>query len=169
MEDPLYQLAPDGTCLIETLGYRPAEGCRYLDLHLSRPHHSALVIGFAIQMNAICDQLMAVRSDTPLRCRLTLSQAGQVAMKTTPFALGTRSWLVAIAPMRLASDDPWLRYKPPSAGCMTPCGCSAGYFSPASAQHWPMHRADGDTRRDCKLSCDHGGKCAVRGGACSAH
>ena len=77
MEDPLYQLAPDGTCLIETLSYRQAEGCRYLDLHLSRPHHSALVIGFAIQVNAICDQLMAVRSDTPLRCCLTLSQAGR--------------------------------------------------------------------------------------------
>ena len=111
MEDPLYQLAPDGTCLIETLSYRQAEGCRYLDLHLSRPHHSALALGFAIQMNAIRDQLMAVRSDTPLRCCLTLSQAGQVALKITPFAPGTRSWLVAIAPMRLASDDPWLRHK----------------------------------------------------------
>ena len=62
-------------------------------------------------MNAIRDQLMAVRSDTPLRCCLTLSQAGQVAVKITPFAPGTRSWLVAIAPMRLASDDPWLRHK----------------------------------------------------------
>ena len=44
MED----LLPDGTCLIETLGYRPVEGCRYLDLHLSRLHHSALALGFAI-------------------------------------------------------------------------------------------------------------------------
>ena len=62
-------------------------------------------------MNAIRDQLMAVRSDTPLRCCLTLSQAGQVAVKITPFAPGTRSWLVAIGPMQLASDDPWLRHK----------------------------------------------------------
>jgi 4-amino-4-deoxychorismate lyase len=80
-------------------------------LHLSRLHHNLLALGFAIQMNAIRDQLMAVHSDTPLRCRMTLSQEEQVALNTTLFAPGTRPLLVAIAPMLLALDDPWLRHK----------------------------------------------------------
>lgn len=111
LEDSLYQLAPDGPCLIETLGYWPADDYRYLDLHLSRLHHSAFALGFAVQMNAIRDQLMAILSDKPLRCLLMLSSAGQVALNTTLFALGTRPWLLAIAPARLESDGPWPRHK----------------------------------------------------------
>ena len=54
---------------------------------------------------------MAIQSDTPLCCRLTLCQEGQIAFTPTAFAQCKRPWLVAIAPLRLASDDFWLRHK----------------------------------------------------------
>ena len=143
-------------------------------------------------MNAIRDQLMAVRSDTPLRCCLTLSQAGQVAVKITPFAPGTRSWLVAIAPMRLASDDPWLRHKTAqrrlydTMRATLPKGldewlfCNKRYeICEGTITNLFVTGSDGKPVtppvrsgvllgifRQHQLST---GQCAARGGACSAH
>ena len=69
MENPLYQFAPDGTCLIETLGYRRDEGCRYLDLHLARLQRSAQALEFKVDIKAIRTRLQAIKSATPLRLR----------------------------------------------------------------------------------------------------
>ena len=111
MENPLYQPAPDGMRLIETLGYRRNEGCRHLDLHLARLQRSALALGFSIDLKAIRSHLQSIESMTPLRCRLAVAQDGYFALSTVPFQDDTKPWLVAIAPLRLASDDPWLRHK----------------------------------------------------------
>ena len=76
MENPLYQFAPDGTCLIETLGYRRDEGCRYLDLHLARLQRSAQALEFKVYIKAIRTRLQAIKSATPIRFRLTVAQKG---------------------------------------------------------------------------------------------
>ena len=57
MENPLYQFAPDGTCLIETLGYRRDEGYRYLDLHLDRLQRSVQALEFKVDIKAMGTQL----------------------------------------------------------------------------------------------------------------
>ena len=50
MENPLYQFAPDGTCLIETLGYRRDEGYRYLNLQLARLQRSVQALEFKVDL-----------------------------------------------------------------------------------------------------------------------
>ena len=62
MENPLYQFAPDGTCLIETLGYRRDEGCRYFDLHLARLQRSAQALEFKVDIKTIRIRLQAIKS-----------------------------------------------------------------------------------------------------------
>ena len=84
MENPLYQFAPDGTCLIETLGYRRDEGCRYLDLHRARLQRSAQALEFKVYIKAIRTHLQAIKSATPLRCRLTVARDGHYALHTMP-------------------------------------------------------------------------------------
>ena len=111
MENPLYQPAPNSLCLIETLGYRPSEGCRHLDLHLARLQRSAEALGFRSDLKAIRNRLHAIASTRPLRCRLTVARDGSHSLQTAAFHKETRPWSVAIAPQRLAADDPWLRHK----------------------------------------------------------
>ena len=111
MENPLYQFAPDGTCLIETLGYRRDEGYRYLNLQLARLQRSVQALEFKVDIKAVRTRLQAIKSATPLRCRLTVAQDGHCALHTTPLQEKTLPWSVAIAPQRLVSDDQWLRHK----------------------------------------------------------
>jgi 4-amino-4-deoxychorismate lyase len=40
-----------------------------------------------------------------------VAQDGHFALSTVAFQDETKPWSVAIAPLRLASDDPWLRHK----------------------------------------------------------
>ena len=76
MENPLYQFAPDGTCLIETRGYQRNECYRYLDLHLARLQRSAQVLEYKVDIKAVRTRLQAIKSSTPIRFRLTVAQKG---------------------------------------------------------------------------------------------
>ena len=98
MENPLYQLTPDGTYLIETLSYRRNEGYRYLDLHLARLQRSVQALESKVDIKAIGTRLQAIKSATPLRCRLTVAQDGHCALHTTLLQKKTLPWSVAIAP-----------------------------------------------------------------------
>jgi 4-amino-4-deoxychorismate lyase len=46
-----------------------------------------------------------------LRVRLTLAPDGTAEARWTPLDAAKASWVVTLAPMRLRSDDPWLRVK----------------------------------------------------------
>lgn len=48
---------------------------------------------------------------TPARLRLTLDRAGGVAVEQGPLPPAKPLWRVGLSPVRLASNDPWLRVK----------------------------------------------------------
>lgn len=108
MESALRYDVPPGTCLIETFGWYP--GLRHVDLHLARLRDSARTLGFPLDTGR--DRaLMQQKGDKPLRCRLTLSANGEMQVTTTALPASRTRWRVAIAPIRLHADDPWLAVK----------------------------------------------------------
>jgi len=115
MEGPFRATIPDGTRLIETMGWRPGEGVRYLDLHLARMARSAGLLGFGFDAAAARDML-ALQADGPLRCRLTLDFDGRLELTTVPLPEGVPVWRVSIAQERVVSGDPWLGVKSTNRG-----------------------------------------------------
>ena len=110
MEGPFRPTIPDGTRLIETMGWRPGEGVRYLDLHLARMARSAVALGFDFDAAAARD-LLDLRAEGSLRCRLTLDRMGRLELTTAPLPETAAVWGVAVAPVRVSSRDPWLGVK----------------------------------------------------------
>jgi 4-amino-4-deoxychorismate lyase len=99
-----------GVSLIETLGW---DGTAYsrLDLHLDRLCKSALLLGFACDREAARQALDAAVLKTPARVRLTLDAQGAVAVTVADLPPARHLWRLALAPERLASNDPWLGVK----------------------------------------------------------
>lgn len=110
MESPLRGSIPDGTCLIETFGWRPGEGVRYADLHLARLARGAETLGYPLDRDA-ARAAMDMAGDDALRVRLTLDATGRIAVTTAPLPPNPPLWRVAVAATRVQSGDPWLRVK----------------------------------------------------------
>jgi 4-amino-4-deoxychorismate lyase len=115
MEDPLRQTfsgltAPEGTEIIETLGWHPDTGVRFADLHLARMGRTAAVLGFRFDADIAQSLLHGLASLQPLRCRLALA-AGAMTLTTAPVPPTPPRWRVGIAAERLVSNDPWLAHK----------------------------------------------------------
>lgn len=70
---------------------------------------SASQLGFGFDAAAAKASLKAGGSE-PLRCRLTLGEAG-FEFTSAPMAATPAKWTVAIAEQRLSSRDPWLQHK----------------------------------------------------------
>ena len=99
--------------LIETMRWEPGTGIFRLRLHLARLKRSARRLGFAGADKAAEKLGDVFGEDMPLRVRLTLSPAGEIAITTAPFSPlpeGT-IWRVSIASTRLNSSDTLLRHK----------------------------------------------------------
>ena len=96
--------------LIETLLW---DGVRFprLDLHLARLAAGAAALAFACDRGAVQAALAAAVGGLPLRVRLTLGAAGDVAVTVGPLPAAKAEWRVGLAAARLSSDDPWLRVK----------------------------------------------------------
>jgi 4-amino-4-deoxychorismate lyase len=108
VEDPLsVQPHPPGLKLIETLLWDGAHFPR-LALHLARLSASAVRLGWPAP--APGDALSGLPA-APLRVRLTLDAAGQLAVETAPLPPANPVWRVALLPQRLVSTDPWLTVK----------------------------------------------------------
>lgn len=99
--------------LIETMRWEPGHGIIRLRLHLARLKRSAGRLDFAGADGAEEALAEVHGEDTPLRVRLILSPAGEIAVTTAPFSPlpETTVWHVAIARTRLSSTDKLLRYK----------------------------------------------------------
>ena len=115
MEDPLRKAFPDltppqGTEVIETLGWHPDHGVRFADLHLARMGRTAAALGFRFDIDIALSLLHGLASLQPLRCRLALG-AGAMTLTTAPIPPSTPRWRVGIATDRLFSGDPWLAHK----------------------------------------------------------
>lgn len=94
--------------LIETLLWDGA-GYPRLAGHLERLGRSAALLGFA------CDP-GGVRAALPVpqgaaRVRLTLGEAGDVAVTVAALPAARAVWRLRLAEVRLSSADPWLRVK----------------------------------------------------------
>jgi 4-amino-4-deoxychorismate lyase len=108
VEDPLSdQPHPAGLKLIETLLWDGVTFPR-LPLHLSRLTSSAARLGWPAPAPG---PALSGLPATPLRVRLTLDAAGQIAVTTAPLPPARPLWRVALHPQRLASSDPWLTVK----------------------------------------------------------
>jgi len=95
--------------LIETLawdGDAPVREAR----HLGRMARSAAALGWPFDAAAAGRALREGRSN-PARLRLTMDAEGRFAVTEGPLPAPAALWRVAVHPVRLRSDDPWLRHK----------------------------------------------------------
>lgn len=107
MEEPFREagLTADDL-LIETLGW---DGTRLprRARHLARLAASAARLGFAHDGDAVAGALAGLPlGPQPMRLRLTLARGGAVTASAAPLAPTPGRWRVALAPRRIAGDDP---------------------------------------------------------------
>ncbi|MDP5306401.1 aminotransferase class IV [Paracoccus spongiarum] len=81
------------------------------DLHLARLRRDCRAVGFPLDMAAVGTALDAVPAGAELRLRLSVDQAGRIAIERAPRPDNPAFWRVAVAGPRLCSGDPWLRVK----------------------------------------------------------
>ena len=105
-----------GFALFETLRATPENGARHLDRHLARLAHSAAVLGFAFDRDALLEALrIAVQALPPggvSRLRRELAHHGRITVTSaalSPLPDGQAELL--IAPEPLAGGDPLSRHK----------------------------------------------------------
>lgn len=111
MEGTFRETIPPGCRLIETFRFDPVAGHVKLALHLNRMCDSARKLGFTFQRSAAEKLCAAIRSDVPLRCRLSLGITGDFDLQTQPLAGMPTMWRIGISNVRLDSQDPWLGHK----------------------------------------------------------
>ncbi|UWQ78096.1 aminotransferase class IV family protein [Leisingera sp. S132] len=97
--------------LIETLGWYPGQGFRHLQPHLARMGRSAAAFGIPFDPDEVQAVLAEAAGEAPLRCRLTLDAAGQLALTTAPLGGTPSEWRLGVAETRLEADDMWLQHK----------------------------------------------------------
>jgi 4-amino-4-deoxychorismate lyase len=102
---------PAGLRLIETLRWEPGAGFLRLPAHLARMERAAAALELPFERDAVERALAGVFGAEALRVRLTLAPDGTAEARWTPLDAAKASWVVTLAPMRLRSDDPWLRVK----------------------------------------------------------
>jgi 4-amino-4-deoxychorismate lyase len=110
MENPLRQTIPDGTEIIETLGWYPDEGVRHASLHIARMARTAAELGYRFDAEIAVSLLQGVASPMPSRCRLCLSCSG-LTLSTSVLSPSPPLWRIGIATTRINSADPWLGHK----------------------------------------------------------
>ena len=81
--------------LIETLGWRPAEGFRNREGHLTRMARSAGALGLRFNRQRAEQMLDEVQGATPLRCRLTMDATGSFDLTTAPLTGAPSLWRIA--------------------------------------------------------------------------
>ena len=97
-----------GLRLIETMLWDGASVPR-LDLHAARLAQGCAALGWDVP--DMGPALRALDLQGPARLRLTVDRAGDVQVTVAPLPPAKAAWLVGLAGVRLASDDPWLGIK----------------------------------------------------------
>lgn len=111
MESTLFQRAGGaGVRLIETLAFDGAALVR-LELHLARLAAGAAALGYPCDVDCARMELERVGQGAPLRLRLTLGAAGDIAVQSTPLPPAKPVWRIGLARARLNSADPFLAIK----------------------------------------------------------
>ena len=97
--------------LIETFGYHPGRGIDRIDLHLARISASAAFFGLPFDLGQAKAHLAGLGGAQVLRCRLTLSSAGELELVTTAMPAHQPLWSFKVAAQRLVADDVFLAHK----------------------------------------------------------
>ncbi len=114
MESPLYELAPAGLKVIETLRWESDEGFCRLARHLARAERTCASLRITFDRTACEAALRGAVAAAPaatLRCRLTLDRQGRAEVTTAPLGSAPAGWRVTVSPQRLDAADPWLAVK----------------------------------------------------------
>lgn len=117
--------------LIETMRFDPQEGLARLDYHLARLQDSATYFGFAFDRHAVRNELQAAtfRLRLPMRVRLLLSKAGQMAIEMAPLpATPDKPVPVHCVPLPVEPSDFRLRHKTTDRAFYDAARLAAGAF-----------------------------------------
>jgi 4-amino-4-deoxychorismate lyase len=72
---------------------------------------SAGILNFKFEIKKIKDEVLKIRSENSLRCRLTLGLGGEINLKTTTLNPNSKKWTLCFSDSILSSSDPWLLHK----------------------------------------------------------
>ena len=111
MEVPVCANNREELKLIETFLLVPGKGALDIDLHLERMCKSAGILKFKFEIKKIKDQVLKIRSENHLRCRLTLGLGGEINLKTATLNPNSKKWTICFLNTILSSSDPWLLHK----------------------------------------------------------
>ena len=116
MEIPIYPNIPEDLELIETFLWDPDKGAPDIDLHLQRLCRSAADLKFKFEISEIKKKIVKIKSQSLLRCRLTLRFDGKINITTAPLILNSTTWILGLSETILSSSDPWLLHKSSNRG-----------------------------------------------------
>ena len=116
MEIPIYPNIPEDLELIETFLWDPDKGAPDIDLHLERLCRSAADLKFKFEISEIKKKIVKIKSQSQLRCRLTLRFDGKINITTAPLILNSTTWILGLSETILSSSDPWLLHKSSNRG-----------------------------------------------------
>lgn len=111
MESPFRQSIPQDLKVIETFGYRPAEGFVRLERHLARLSATCAMTGIPCDPDVVRRKLAGMPDFKPLRIRVTVDVQGLIEVTGAEMPETPDMWRIAIAETRLNSNDPWLQLK----------------------------------------------------------
>ena len=111
MEIPIYSNIREDLELIETFLWDPEKGAPDINLHLERMCKSAANLKFKFEIRKIKKKIIKIKSQSRLRCRLTLRFDGTINLTTAPLSPNSKTWVLRISESILSSSDPWLLHK----------------------------------------------------------
>ena len=89
----------------------PEKGAPDIDLHLERMCKSAANLKFKFEISEIKQKIVKIKSQSRLRCRLTLRFDGKINLTTAPLTPKSKNWILGLSETILNSSDPWLLHK----------------------------------------------------------
>lgn len=102
---------PDGLTVFETMRAEADGRIPLWTRHLARLRRGCAATGFALDEDRVAAVLAGLPRGTAMRARLTVDQAGQVALTRAPLPPNPEYWRVVLSDLRLEAGDPWLRFK----------------------------------------------------------
>ena len=89
----------------------PEKGAPDINLHLERMCKSAANLKFKFEISEIKQKIVKIKSQSRLRCRLTLRFDGKINLTTAPLIPNSKNWILGLSETILNSSDPWLLHK----------------------------------------------------------
>ena len=111
MEIPIYSNIRENLELIETFLWDPKKGAPDIDLHLERMCKSAVNLKFKFEIIKVKEKILKIKSQSRLRCRLTLRVDGKINLTTATLSPNNKTWILGLSKSILSSSDPWLLHK----------------------------------------------------------